>query len=114
VENWVIAGLVLLGAAFLTKPKSGSTTESLIHPSDSEIAEVADYALAHETDAQMLRSLAAAMRVLPMGTSLDPTAWNRRRAALEARAVHLDVLSGEWRKTLVTSSPTSIKAPRTL
>jgi len=112
VDGWVLAGLLLLGASFLAKPRkveSGSTTQ----PSDQEIGEVADFAVLHEQDAQVLRDLAAAMRVLPMGTPEDATYWNRRRAALESRAKVLDVQTGAWRAHYSTGDA-GIKAPRVI
>lgn len=94
MNPWTLAALGALGIVlFATHEKSGSTTQSVDDTSlvtDAEIAAVADYAIAHETDANVLRDLARFMRVLPMGTPQDATAWNRRRTALEAKAAGLN------------------------
>lgn len=94
MNPWTLAALGALGIVlFATHEKSGSTTEPLNQSpvSDGEIAKVADYAIAHETDVATLRDLARFMRVLPMGTPGDATAWNRRRFALEAKANAIEV-----------------------
>lgn len=90
MNPWTLAALAALGIVlFGVEGKSGSTTESVNDSSptsDAEIAAVADYALLHETDVTTLRDLARYMRVLPMGTQQDATAWNRRRSLLAAKA----------------------------
>lgn len=95
MNSWTLAALGALGivlyATHSSSPKkSDSIPGPLLQPSDSEIAAVADYALLHETSAVVLRDLSAKMRVLPMGTASDPTAWNRRRAALDTRAAFIE------------------------